>query len=150
MANQNDRENDNKHVTEYCLMCRRPDTSAGKMIHLPGGMCVCGDCMQKMMDFAGHMDLSGLMGNPLQGQDFFRMFSNPVNPKQDRKESTSPLERGKITKTKKTPWIPSRSGSPVFGSGSEEEMSLLRSRSAFLPRTTPFPGVTGSHLFRRG
>ena len=94
MANQNDRENDNKHVTEYCLMCRRPDTSAGKMIHLPGGMCVCGDCMQKMMDFAGHMDLSGLMGNPLQGQDFFRMFSNPVNPKQDRKESTSPSGAG--------------------------------------------------------
>ena len=118
MANQNDRENDNKHVTEYCLMCRRPDTSAGKMIHLPGGMCVCGDCMQKMMDFAGHMDLSGLMGNPLQGQDFFRMFSNPVNPKQDRKESTSPSGAGKNNEDKKD-----SVDSVVLssGSGSEEE-----------------------------
>ena len=122
MANQNDRENDNKHVTEYCLMCRRPDTSAGKMIHLPGGMCVCGDCMQKMMDFAGHMDLSGLMGNPLQGQDFFRMFSNPVNPKQDRKESTSPSGAGKNNEDKKDS-VDSVADQEVLssGSGAEEE-----------------------------
>ncbi|MEE1039545.1 MAG: hypothetical protein U0L10_02360, partial [Lachnospiraceae bacterium] len=122
MANQNDRENDNKHVTEYCLMCRRPDTSAGKMIHLPGGMCVCGDCMQKMMDFAGHMDLSGLMGNPLQGQDFFRMFSNPVNSKQDRKESTSPSGAGKNNEDKKDS-VDSVADQEVLssGSGSEEE-----------------------------
>ena len=122
MANQNDRENDNKHVTEYCLMCRRPDTSAGKMIHLPGGMCVCGDCMQKMMDFAGHMDLSGLMGNPLQGQDFFRMFSNPVNSKQDRKENTSPSGAGKNNEDKKDS-VDSAADQEVLssGSGTEEE-----------------------------
>ena len=28
------------------------------MIHMPGNLCVCGDCMQKMMDFAGKMDIS--------------------------------------------------------------------------------------------
>ena len=97
MSNQNDHENDRKHVTEYCLMCRRPDTSAGKMIHLPGGMCVCGDCMQKMMDFAGNMDLSGLIGNPLQGQDFFRMFGSSVNSKTDRTDRDPAQDTGKKT-----------------------------------------------------
>lgn len=67
-------------MTEYCVMCRRPDTSAGKMIHMPGNLCVCGDCMQKMMDFAGKMDISQMdfskmTGNPFFGQNFFDIFN---------------------------------------------------------------------------
>ena len=59
MGNNNDNGNDrdNTHMTEYCVMCRRPDTSAGKMIHMPGNLCVCGDCMQKMMDFVSEEDV---------------------------------------------------------------------------------------------
>ena len=60
MANSNSNDNGNPHVTEYCVMCRRPDTAAGKMIHMPGNICVCSDCMQKMMDFAGNMDFSNM------------------------------------------------------------------------------------------
>ncbi len=151
MANQNDRENDNKHVTEYCLMCRRPDTSAGKMIHLPGGMCVCGDCMQKMMDFAGHMDLSGLMGNPLQGQDFFRMFSNPVNPKQDRKESTSPSGAGKNNEDKKDS-VDSVADQEVLssGSGSEEENVPVEIEIRIPAQDDTLPGSTPEVIFSGG
>ncbi|MDO5132912.1 MAG: ATP-dependent Clp protease ATP-binding subunit ClpX [Eubacteriales bacterium] len=65
------------HETEYCVMCRRPDTTAGKMIHMPGNLCVCGDCMQKMMDFAGNMDLSGMTNNPWMGQNLFQLFGTP-------------------------------------------------------------------------
>lgn len=79
MANQNkDQNNGNTHVTEYCVMCRRPDTSAGKMIHLPGNLCVCPDCMQKMMDFAGKLDLSNLQGSPLMNQDLMNLFRGQV------------------------------------------------------------------------
>ncbi|MDO5476644.1 MAG: ATP-dependent Clp protease ATP-binding subunit ClpX [Eubacteriales bacterium] len=80
MANHYDNENGkgNTHRTEYCVLCRRPDTSAGKMIHLPGNLCVCPDCMQKMMDFAGNMDLSNLSGDPAMIQNMFRMFGNPA------------------------------------------------------------------------
>ena len=78
MANQNGGDNDRTHVTEYCVMCRRPDTTAGKMVHMPGNLCLCADCMQKMMDFAGNMDLSNLAGNPMLAQGLFNMFSNPV------------------------------------------------------------------------
>ncbi len=68
----------NGHTTEYCVLCRRPDTSAGRMIHLLGNMCVCSDCMQKMMDFAGKMDLSNMTGDPNMLQGLFNMFGNPL------------------------------------------------------------------------
>ena len=77
MANQNDK--DHTHETQYCVMCRRPDTTAGKLIRLPGNLCLCRDCMQKMMDLAGTMDLSGLTGFPgtSDGLNLFSLFGNP-------------------------------------------------------------------------
>src|SRR3712207_2898640 len=35
---------------EYCSVCHRPSSQAGKMIHLPGNLTVCADCMQKSFD----------------------------------------------------------------------------------------------------
>ena len=32
---------------KICYMCRRPESKAGPMITMPGGMCLCHDCMQK-------------------------------------------------------------------------------------------------------
>ena len=34
----------------YCQMCRRPESVAGKMIQLPNDFCVCNDCLQKTFD----------------------------------------------------------------------------------------------------
>ena len=76
MAYNNDNHDGNTHETEYCVMCRRPDSAAGRMIHLPGHLCVCSDCMQKMMDFAGKMDFTGITGNPSATQNLFDMFRN--------------------------------------------------------------------------
>lgn len=72
-------------------MCRRPDTSAGKMIHMPGNLCVCGDCMQKMMDFAGKMDLSNLAGSPFMNPGLFNLFGSRdgQNGKQDDSSAKS-------------------------------------------------------------
>ena len=88
MANNNGNDNGNPHMTEYCVMCRRPDTSAGKMIHMPGNLCVCNDCMQKMMDFAGNMDFSKMTGDPSMVQNLFRMFysGSPYTDTQKRPE----------------------------------------------------------------
>jgi ATP-dependent Clp protease ATP-binding subunit ClpX len=74
MANNNGNDNGNPHMTEYCVMCRRSDTAAGKMIHMPGNLCVCNDCMQKMMDFAGNMDFSKMTSDPSMTRNLFRMF----------------------------------------------------------------------------
>ena len=46
-------ENKNDNKKEYedvCYMCHRPESTAGKMLHLPNNICVCRDCMQKSLD----------------------------------------------------------------------------------------------------
>ncbi len=58
-----------ERTTEYCMMCRRPDSTAGKMLHLPGGIHICADCMQKMADTASRMDLPGMMQQLYPGND---------------------------------------------------------------------------------
>ena len=51
------RGQDGNHPEEeyekVCYVCRRPESKAGKMITLPGGIDVCRDCMQRAMDTVG-------------------------------------------------------------------------------------------------
>ena len=38
--------NNNEEKTEYedvCFVCRRPESKAGKMFHLPNNICICND-----------------------------------------------------------------------------------------------------------
>lgn len=35
---------------DICYICRRPESKAGKMVHLPNDICVCSQCMQKTFD----------------------------------------------------------------------------------------------------
>ena len=35
---------------KICYICRRPESKTGKMIVMPGNICVCPDCMQKTFD----------------------------------------------------------------------------------------------------
>ncbi len=44
---------------EVCYMCRRPESQAGKMIHLPGNLSVCSDCMQKTFDSIKNLPFGG-------------------------------------------------------------------------------------------
>ncbi|MDD6036518.1 MAG: ATP-dependent Clp protease ATP-binding subunit ClpX [Lachnospiraceae bacterium] len=43
-------EKNKSEYEEYCQMCRRPASIAGKMIHMPNELCICGDCLQKTFD----------------------------------------------------------------------------------------------------
>lgn len=48
-----DKDQNNSDANEYekvCYMCRRPESKAGKMIEMPGNICICTDCMQKTFD----------------------------------------------------------------------------------------------------
>lgn len=62
-------ENDNtKGTEEICYICRRTESKAGKMIHIPNNICICQDCMQKTFDTMNqggfpYMDLTGGMPN---------------------------------------------------------------------------------------
>ncbi len=35
---------------DICYICRRPESVAGKMIHIQNDVCICSDCMQKTFD----------------------------------------------------------------------------------------------------
>lgn len=51
MSDNKDQNNDvNNEYEDICYICRRPEHRAGKMIHIPGDICICSDCMQKTFD----------------------------------------------------------------------------------------------------
>lgn len=69
---------DTKKEDEYekvCFVCRRPESTAGKMIELPNNICVCKDCMQKSFDAmsSGQIDYSQLMNMNIPGVQIFNM-----------------------------------------------------------------------------
>lgn len=65
----NEIENDNEEKKEdktnnICYLCHRPESITGKMIDIPGNICICSDCMQRTFDMINkngipNMDLTG-------------------------------------------------------------------------------------------
>ena len=45
-----DDTNKTNEYEDICYICRRPESVAGKMIHIQQGICTCNDCMQKTFD----------------------------------------------------------------------------------------------------
>lgn len=60
-GNASNKESDYEDV---CFICRRPESKAGKMFHLPNGISVCDDCMHKTMDTVSQFDYQNLLNNP--------------------------------------------------------------------------------------
>ena len=46
---------------DHCYICRRPESMAGKMINMYGGIKICSDCLQKTLDT---VNSNPYMGNP--------------------------------------------------------------------------------------
>ena len=74
---------DKKQPPRICYMCRRSENKAGRLIEIPGGICVCSDCLQKSFDSMqnGAVDYSEIMRNlpPAMGMfDFsnLNLFTN--------------------------------------------------------------------------
>ena len=53
-----------KEYEDVCFICRRPESKAGKMYHLPNHICVCDDCMHRTMDAVSQYDYQGMLNNP--------------------------------------------------------------------------------------
>lgn len=43
---------------DICFVCRRPESKAGKMVHLPNDINICQECMQKVFDSVGQTNLN--------------------------------------------------------------------------------------------
>ncbi len=71
---------------KICYICRRPESKAGKMVKMPGNICVCADCMQRTFDAINQSDFS----NMINGADVNAYFGkSPESNNAAHKENTS-------------------------------------------------------------
>lgn len=69
MESQDNRPKNNEDEYEkVCYVCRRPESRAGKLISMPGGLDICPDCMQKAFD--------SFKNSGLAYEDLMKMSSN--------------------------------------------------------------------------
>lgn len=80
---------DEKEFEDICYICRRPESKAGRMFHLPNNICICDDCMHKTMDAVSQFDYQQMMNNPM----FMNMLNNPFNPCGDPTKSNGTSEQ---------------------------------------------------------
>lgn len=100
MADKNDisvGSSDNNEYEDVCYICHRPERIAGKMINMPGGVCVCPDCMQKIFD-----GISGVGENPF-GHLFDDMEEDEIydDGYEDEEDDSSENEEGEDSSEKK-------------------------------------------------
>ena len=87
------------HSDDYekiCYVCRRPESKAGEMITMPGGMNFCHECMQKAFD---SISKSGMDFSKLQNMPFMNMNLNDFAGMQ--MPNTEIPEKNKIKKKSK-------------------------------------------------
>ena len=96
-----DRKDDSDDGYEkICYVCRRPESKAGPMITMPGGMNFCHDCMQKAFDTVTNsgLDLSKLQNMPymnLNLSDFSNLQNlNTEIPKKNKVKKKSQDKKG--------------------------------------------------------
>lgn len=67
-----DKEKLEDEYEKICYVCRRPESKAGEMISMPGGMCLCHSCLQKAFDSVtnGQMDFSNIQNMPYMNMNF--------------------------------------------------------------------------------
>ena len=63
-ADSSGEKKDGSAYEDVCFICRRPESKAGKMFHLPNNITVCDDCMHKTMDAVSRFDYQNLLNNP--------------------------------------------------------------------------------------
>ena len=90
--------NENEHKDDYediCYLCRRSESKAGKLIHLPmEGICICPDCMQRSFTMMSNSNINydDLMRN-MNLQDMFPGNLQDGIPKSQRLKKKKPQEK---------------------------------------------------------
>ncbi|MDO4326524.1 MAG: ATP-dependent Clp protease ATP-binding subunit ClpX [bacterium] len=119
-ASENEKTTKKKEKDEYekiCYMCRRPESVAGPMISMPGGMDVCPSCLQKAFDsvMGGNFDFGKLDLNQLDKLDKdksntgfppFLMNLSSINPIPKRQQVKKKKEKTDAEPTFKLDDIP--------------------------------------------
>ncbi len=66
-------DSNNDEYEDICYICRRPESIAGKMIHIYGGIAVCNDCMQRTLDAMNSSGYGMPPGMTMNMNEFFGM-----------------------------------------------------------------------------
>lgn len=72
----NNSGSDADRYESVCFVCRRTESKAGKMFHLPNNISVCEDCMNKTMEQVSNFDYQGMLSgfNPAGfGEDWGKL-----------------------------------------------------------------------------
>ena len=94
-------EKDDKGYEDICYICHRTERIAGKMIKIPGNICICNDCMQRTFDTMnyGGFPMDGFMMSP-------EMFAAEMAANgEDEGEETSASEKKSGKRLGKIPTI---------------------------------------------
>ncbi len=92
--------NKDDNYEKYCYLCRRPESSVGKLIYMPNNINICQDCMQKTFDsFSGggmqFMDLSNMPN--LNMNQFTPVNDIPKSQKVKKKKEDKKEEEPEMT-----------------------------------------------------
>lgn len=108
-----DTDDDSKKKFESCCVCHRTEEQGAKLIHMPTGLSICSDCMQKSFDsfnsgFGGgngiqFLDLSNMDFNNLKDMNLGDLLSGtmsnqkPKTKKAKKKKKKNKKEEPKLT-----------------------------------------------------
>ncbi len=83
----------NNDYEDVCMICRRPESKAGRMFHLPNNICICDDCMHRTMDSVSEMEKQGLfhssMIDQMNNPYFASYMANLMNARPKEEEHSS-------------------------------------------------------------
>ncbi len=72
---------------ELCYVCHRGESDAGPMIEIPGGICICHDCMQKTFDSLGSLGITA---------PTMHSTAHPMPPKKSKDENQAEALSGDV------------------------------------------------------
>lgn len=83
-------EQDNTTHMRYCAICHRSDKDAGHLVDMPGGLSICPDCMQRLINAASTVDYQSFMEQMSQGKlpDPSELFGSALSPESPQQENT--------------------------------------------------------------
>lgn len=96
-TNNNDKNKDDDYE-EYCYLCKRPESLAGKLITIQNNIHICADCMQKTFDSFNNSGLGGMQFLDLSNMNFgnidlSKMMMQTDIPKSQKVKKKSPKEK---------------------------------------------------------
>jgi len=131
----------NDNYEDICLICRRSESQAGKIIKMPGGLCVCQDCMNKTMDMMNNMGMNGFNPDMMNGNNNFFGFGMPngqnANKTANSASETSADDKDKAKEDKTAEKAASEGGKTADASGDDIEEVKDESEEKQTPPNMP-------------